>query len=93
MYRQPFTTDPSEEYPVEPTDAQCNVLVRALAHWVEAYAEPDVTAREIVQEILELNPLSTEPLSADELLALSRPFGIVLGGRQEAVQGREGGSS
>lgn len=72
LYRASFDTP--DAYAGEPTDAQANVLLRALAHWTAAYADPDATAKEIAREILDLNALSTDGLTRDEAVSIANVF-------------------
>lgn len=75
MYRHPFD---AEEYGREPTDAEANVLARALAHWITAYLpdEKDRTAQSIVLDILESNAASIEPLTRDECVRIAAAVGV-----------------
>lgn len=74
-YRHPYF---AETYAYEPTDAQANVLARALAHWVTAYLpdEQDRTAQSIVLDILESNAASAEPMTRDECAAIAAAVGV-----------------
>lgn len=65
-YSQPFDAGEHAAYPAEPTDEQGTTLARALAHYVTAYADPNITAAEILEDLLTSNSASTEPMTRDE---------------------------
>lgn len=75
LYNQEYGDD---VYDDEPSDAQANVILRALTHAVAKYypTEPEMSVQAIALDFLEANAASTTPLSRDECERIAAVFKV-----------------